>query len=326
MRPHYPPTHRPSPNRALPARFRRPRLLIVGCGDTGLRIVRSLRRRVGERIGIVGATRDEPRRQALRALGAVPLAVDLDARASGRRLRGLARWVIDLAPPPATGDGDPRSRALVAHLTRPIRGGRDPRHLPPRWVYVSTTGVYGDAGGARFDETRPPAPETPRGLRRLAAERLWRRAARRHRARLSILRAPGLYAADRLPRERLLRGLPALAPEDDVFTNHLHLDDLAGLCLQALWRGRINRLYHAVDDNELKMGDYFDRVADALGLPRPPRWPRERLADALSPAQLSFMRESRRLSNRRLSAELRYRLRFATVDETLRQLPPSQPR
>ncbi|MFT4102863.1 MAG: SDR family NAD(P)-dependent oxidoreductase, partial [Burkholderiaceae bacterium] len=133
-------------------------------------------------------------------------------------------------------------------------------------------------------------------------------------------------AAARPAPRHLLRGVPALAPDDDVFTNHLHLDDLAGLCVQALWRGRANRLYHAVDDSEMKMGDYFDRVADALGLPRPPRWPRARLADALSPAQLSFMRESRRLSNRRATAELRYRLRFATVDETLRQLPPSQPR
>ena len=319
---YYPPTPRPGPRRALPARFRRPRLLIIGCGDTGLRIARSLHDRLRGRIGLVGATRDDSRRQALRALGAVPLAVDLDARASVRRLQGLARWVIDLAPPPSSGKGDPRSRTLIARLTRPPRARRDVHRKlpPPRWIYVSTTGVYGDAGGARFDETRPPSPETPRGVRRLAAERLWRRAARRHGARLSILRAPGLYATDRLPRDRLLRGVPALTPEDDVFTNHIHVDDLAGLCQQALWRGRANRVYHAVDDNELKMGEYFDRVADALGLPRPPRLSRERIAEVVSPAHLSFMRESRRLSNRRLAAELRYRLRFPTLDDTLRDV------
>lgn len=327
MRSHYPLTSRPGPRRALPARFRRPRLLIIGCGDTGLRIARALHDRLQGRIGVFGATRDGNRQQALRALGAIPLPIDLDARASVRRLQGLARWVIDLAPPPSSGDGDPRSRTLAAGLTRPPHGrrGAPPHPLPPpRWIYVSTTGVYGDAGGARFDETRPPSPETPRGARRLAAERLWRRAARRYGARLSILRAPGLYAADRLPRDRLLRGVPALAPGDDVFTNHIHVDDLAGLCQQALWRGRANRLYHAVDDNELKMGEYFDRVADALGLPRPPRLSRAQIAEVVSPAHLSFMRESRRLSNRRLVTELRYRLRFPTVDDTLRGMRPDR--
>lgn len=120
-----------------------------------------------------------------------------------------------------------------------------------------------------------------------------------------------------LPLDRLRAGLPALLPEQDVYTNHVHADDLARICVAALWRGRAARIVHAVDDTDLKMGDYFDRVADAAGLPRPPRLDAAALAARVSPAMLSFMRESRRLANERLKRELRVRLRYPTVDHTL---------
>ena len=129
-----------------------------------------------------------------------------------------------------------------------------------------------------------------------------------------ILRAPGIYAADRLPLERLQKGVPALTVEDDVYTNHIHADDLAAACLAALRRPRAGRTYNVVDDSDLKMADYFDRIADAFGLPRPPRLSREAATNVLSPLQMSFMRESRRIGNQRLKKELGLRLTYPSVD------------
>jgi nucleoside-diphosphate-sugar epimerase len=180
-------------------------------------------------------------------------------------------------------------------------------------VYVSTSGVYGDCGGALIDETRLVAPQNARAARRVDAERVLRGWARRAHGRLAILRVPGIYAADRLPIKRLEQGTPALLPSEDVYTNHIHADDLAKIIALALFRARPARVYHAVDGGHLKMGDYFDTVADAFGLPRPPRLARAELQAQVSPMLLSFMSESRRLDNRRLRQELGVRLRHPDV-------------
>jgi nucleoside-diphosphate-sugar epimerase len=189
-----------------------------------------------------------------------------------------------------------------------------------RIVYGSTSGVYGDCGGARFDETRAVAADTDRARRRVDAERQLRWFGRRSGVRVTVLRIPGIYAADRPgghPRERLARGTPVLAAADDVYTNHIHADDLARACVAALHRGLPQRVLHASDDSELKMGDYFDLAADLCGLPRPPRVTRAEAATRLNPMLLSFMSESRRLDNERLKRELRLRLRYPTVREGL---------
>jgi len=190
--------------------------------------------------------------------------------------------------------------------------------LPRRLVYISTTGVYGDCAGAWLDETRPLRPASARAVRRVAAENRLRRFGCRSGCRVSVLRAPGIYDADaRLPLARLRKGEPVLAPEDDVFTNHIHADDLARLLALALFRGRPNRVYNASDDSQLRMGEYFDLVADAVGLPRPPRLPRADLSERLSALTLSFMSESRRLDNGRIKRELRARLLFPCVADAL---------
>ena len=187
------------------------------------------------------------------------------------------------------------------------------KSLAQRFVYISTSGVYGDCGGNEVDEARRLCPQTARARRRVDAERQLRHFGRRRPARVSILRAPGIYAADRLPVERLQKGLPALRAEEDVFTNHIHADDLARLVIAALRFGRANRCYNASDDSGLKMGEYFDLVADRFGLPHAPRISRREAEAQLSPVQLSFMRESRRLVNRRIKTELRASLRYPSV-------------
>lgn len=300
--------------RARPRRFRRATLLLVGCGDVGQRIgARIGARHAPDRIRIIGTARSAQRASELRERGIFPLGADLDAAERTARLRGFAQWMIDLAPPPNEGSDDPRTRRLLAALSARtgVRRGR-------RWVYVSTTGVYGDCGGARFDETRPVAPTSARAVRRVEAEKRFRAASVQRIARTSILRVPGIYdSLARLPLERLRKGTPALVPAEDVHTNHIHADDLATICWLAVFRGRACRVVHAVDDSDLRMGEYFDLVAEAAGLPHPPRLDRKALAAVVSPMLLSFMSESRRLVNQRLKRELRVRLTYPTVDETL---------
>ena len=288
----------------------RPRLLIVGCGDVGMRLIPLLR----SRFRVFALTSQSERLSELRSAGVIPILGNLDSPQSLYRLKGLADIVVHLAPPPMQGSLDQRTRNLVAIL---------PRH--GRLVYVSTTGVYGDCKGAFFDETRPVAPVNARAERRVDAERVLRRWARHHEGKLSILRVPGIYAADRLPLERLRQGTPALLDSDDVYTNHIHADDLAQIIALALFRAQPLRVYHTVDDSALKMGDYFDQVATAFKLPLPPRLPRAELSKQVSPMLLSFMSESRRLSNERMKTELGVRLRWPAVSDLLASLqsPPT---
>lgn len=285
-------------------RMRQPRLLIVGCGDVGQRVAKALGRGWSVR-----ALTSQPERAAiLRAQGITPLIGNLDTPASLHRLGALAPRVLHLAPPPGSGEADPRTRHLLQALGQ--------HGVCRRLVYGSTTGVYGDTGGARFDETRTVAPVNARARRRVAAESSIRRWAVGQGVQASILRIPGIYAGDRPgghPRERLARGTPVLCAEDDVYTNHIHADDLARLCIAALLRGRPQRIWHACDDTELKMGDYFDLAARLCGLPPPRRISREEARAQLSPMLLSFMSESRRLDNRRMKRELRVALRYPDV-------------
>lgn len=277
------------------------RLLIVGCGDVVRRVLPELVRRWR-----VYALVREPE-AALRALGVVQIRGDLDRPATLRRLAGLAQAVLHSAPPADAADSDLRTRRLIAALRRA-------GSLPRRLVYIGTSGVYGDCRGEGVAETRRLNPRSARGRRRADAERQLRVFGRESDCRVSILRAPGIYAADRLPLDRLRRGDPVLNRDEDSYTNHIHAEDLGRACVAALERGGANRCYNASDDSDLPMGDWFDKLADAFALPRPPRVTRAEAQRRLPPVMLSFMSESRRLDNTRLKRELGLALRYPTVD------------
>ena len=285
------------------------RVLLIGCGDVALRAARLL----SPNFRLYGLTRQRDQHAALRAAGITPIAGDLDHVRTLARLRLSPYAVLHCAPPAAGGDDDFRTRNLIAALA-------SARSLPCRFVYISTSGVYGDCAGARVAETRAPAPATPRARRRVAAERRLRRWGRANPVRLSILRAPGIYSADRLPVDRLRQGTPALAADDDVYTNHVHAEDLARACVAAITRGLPQRAYNVSDDAELKMAEYFDLIADALHLPHPPRIAARAAAGVVPPALLSFMRESRRLVNARAKRDLRWRMRYPTPGAMLAEM------
>ena len=374
--------------RPVPRRFRRQRLLIIGCGDIGQRVVQQLH----HGWQVMGVARSDETLQKIRTAGALAMRAD-----DAHRLAPWATHVLHAAPP-ASRDGEvtdrltrgwlqalarargqrasttsrpgrthrlgARSAAALLAVPAPAAQTRSQTQAPsaPRLVYLSTTGVYGDRGGAFTRETDTLQPLTDRARRRVDAERQVRygihrpdgsnagsrRAAHphadsarpdsahrdgahvsgpRHR-RLQqpplpalVLRVPGIYAADRLPVERLRQQVPALVPADDVITNHIHADDLARIAHTALLRGPRQRVINAVDDSQMTLGEYMDQVADRLGLPRPPRRPRAELARTLSEVRMSFMRESRRLDTRRLKRELRVRLQWPTVAEFLAKAP-----
>jgi len=294
-----------APARTKRPRLGRPRLLLVGCGDIGLRIVA----RLGARFRIFGTVTSAARAGALRRAGAIPIVLDLDQAAPGpaagaSRIAGLAPRVMVLAPPSAAGRRDRRARRLV----RLLASARAPAP-GARLIYISTTGVYGDRQGAWTDETTPPAPGNDRAFRRLDAERTLRSS----RWNAAVLRVPGIYAADRLPLERLRAGIPVPFPEQDVYTNHVHADDLARACIAALYHAAPTRLYNTIDDTQLRLGEYLDRVADRTGLPRPPRASWDAMRAAAGPQRMSFMSESRRLRNRRMKQELRLRLLYPDI-------------
>ena len=253
---------------------------------------------------------------ALHAQGVRQIRGDLDRPDSLHRLAGIADAVLHSAPPPGEGGGDPRTQRLLAVLARASS-------LPRRLVYISTSGVYGDCQGAVVAESRPCRANSARARRRVAAETRLRAAGRLTGMTVSILRAPGIYAADRLPLERVRRGDPVLIADEDSYTNHIHADDLARACVAALRLGRANRTYNICDDSALHMGDWFDKLADRFALPRPPRVTRAEAQTRLSPQMLSFMNESRRLANTRMKSELQLRLRYPTVDHALGEIPCS---
>jgi len=287
------------------------RVLLVGCGDIAMRTAALLRGRA-RLYGLTRRAEDVPK---LRAQGIVPIVADLDLVASLKRLRTAPHAVLHFAPPPGEGSDDRRTAHLIAALTRA-------RIIPQRFIYLSTSGVYGDCAGARVAETRPLRAQTPRARRRVAAETRLRSWAARRGVQLAVLRVPGIYSETRLPLERVRHATPVLLDEDDVYTNHIESRDLARAVVAALFRGKPNRAYNVADDAEMKMGAWFDAVADAFRLPRPPRVSWEEAERRIAPALLSFMSESRRLGNTRMKRELRLRLRYSTPQELLAEIAP----
>ena len=284
------------------------RLLVIGCGDVARRALPQWLRCYD--VAALVRTPDP----ALADSGVRLLEGDLDQPQSLSPLAGTADLIVHTAPPQDSGTRDVRTRNLLAALGEP-QGHRQKSGamLPQRVVYISTSGVYGDCGGAYVDESRALNAQTDRARRRVDAETALSGWCAERGIPLVILRVPGIYAADRIPITQLERGTPVLAEDDDVYTNHIHADDLAAVLTAALAQGE--GAYNASDDSEMKMGEYFDLVADRVGLPRPPRVRRAEAAGRLSPLLLSFMSESRRLVNRRMKAELGIRLRYPTVRE-----------
>ncbi len=283
-------------------------LLIVGCGDVATRALPLL----GKTFQISALARSGPDIVRLRELGVSAVGADLDRPGSLAGIDFDVDCLLHSAPPPGSGAGDTRTANLIAALEGAKKNGA---MVPRRIVYLSTSGVYGDCAGAWVDEAHRVNPQTPRAQRRVHAEQALQAWAGERAAGLAILRVPGIYAANRLPLERLRAGTPVLRAEDDVYSNHIHAEDLVAIIAAALLREDAAGIFNASDDTEMKMGDYFDLVALRHGLPRPSRIARDEAAARVSADLLSFWGESRRLHNRRIKEELAVQFRYPTVRE-----------
>lgn len=280
------------------------RLLIVGYGDIGKRFAA----RYGSKFSLSGIRRAKID-DSLSCLHSVNwLNVDLDKPKTLRRLTGFSGDVVYLAPPNPNGLSDTRVRNFLGSISAGVR-------IPQRLVYISTTGVYGDCSGDLVCETRAANPQTDRARRRLDAEAKVRAWSKATGCRSVVLRVPGIYAPDRLPLNRLIDGLPALAASEDSYSNHIHAEDLVRIIFLALTRGENGRIYNCSDDSRIKLGDYLDLIADRSGLSQPRRVTRSEAKRVLPDVSWSFVKESRLISNERMKRELGARLLYPTVND-----------
>lgn len=240
------------------------------------------------------------------------MVLDLDQQAADGQLAVAARdaLLFYFVPPPAYGLHDTRLQTFLQCL--------DAGGPPAVFVYISTTGVYGDCQGGWISEETPVNPMTSRARRRLSAEQQLLQWQQRSSVPLVILRVGGIYGPGRMPRERIRQGQPVLAIREAPYSNRIHAEDLARICQAAAQRACGVHLYNVSDGRPCKMTTYFFRLADYLGMARPPIVSWQAAADAFSPAMMSYLRESRRLSNRRLLAELGVSLRFPELRTGLR--------
>ena len=276
-----------SPDLASPAT-----VLVIGCGDIGRRVA-ALEQQAGNPVAALARSASSAANLISRNIEVLP--GDLDQPASlNARSAAPPDVLYYLAPPPAAGDDDSRLRNWL----------RSPQPLPRRFVYISTSGVYGDCGGAWINEDWPLNPRSERGKRRLDAENQLRAWSRDHGVELIILRVPGIYGPGRLPVERVRQGVPVLIEADAPWSNRIHADDLADACFAAARRGRSVQAFNISDGHPTTMTDYFWRIADLYGLPRPPAITMEEARRVLSPSMLSFLEESKRLDTRRMREEL----------------------
>ena len=281
-------------------------VLIVGCGDIGASVA-GLEHDAGH--SVAGLARTEESARRLRDAGIEPIRGDLDVPSSLGDLPIKDAVVYYFAPPPGKGVTDPRMQAFISVLVPP--------DMPARVVLISTTGVYGDCRGEWVTEERPPNPQVDRARRRLAAETALRRWSETSGVPIVILRVPGIYGPRRLPEERLRAGEPVLREEESPFSNRIHADDLARVCIAAARCHRPSAVYNVSDGHPTTMTDFFYRVADRLGIPRPPAISLEEARRRLGEGMLSYLAESKRIDNRRMLAELGVKLRYPDLNAGL---------
>lgn len=295
--------------------------LVVGFGDVGERVTRLLT----PEYSVTALIRNPQRAKTAGLCGANHLAGDLSKLETLTALGEQSNQfdaIFHFAPPPGSGLEDTHTRNLLVTLTKGLTA--TPTVHLKQFIYISTTGVYGDCGGDIINENRPLNPQTDRARRRVDAEQCLQAWAALHQVRLIILRAPGIYAIERLPLERIRSGTPAMIANEDSHTNHIHADDLAAACLAACTKAATlnsNQILNVVDDSDLKVGDFLDLLADHFQLTRPPRVSRAELQTRVNPPIASFLNESRRIQNTRMKAVLNLKLRYPTVQDFLTKTP-----
>ncbi len=291
------------------------KLWIIGCGDIGARVAslyiqQSKQQRL--RINIKALISSQTSKERCEAIGVESIALDLDTISTNKPINFSQKIqntkLFYFAPPPLIGREDIRFKQFLASLS----------YQPKRIVLISTTGVYGDSKGAWINEQTPVNPQAERAYRRLSAEQLLQQWAQKYQREYIILRVPGIYAKDRLPLARLKKGLPVVNNAEAGWTNRIHADDLAMICKQAMESTLSGEIYNATDGHPSTITEYFNQVADYAGLERPPQISMQQAEATLSVGMVSYLRESRRISNQKMLDQLGVKLQFPDLKQGLR--------
>jgi len=286
-------------------------IFIVGCGYLG--------RRLGMRFNhyfasqpetaphLYGLVRSTRHVQDLQSAGIEPIVLDLDKFTRKQLLPVWSRnsVLFYFAPPPAEGESDTRLHRFLTVLPE----------IPQCFIQISTTGVYGDTGGARVDESCPVNPHTSRAKRRMDAEHISRVWCTENNVRRVVLRVPAIYGPDRLPLERLRSGEPVICQEHAPIINRIHVDDLVEICFTAAMNTQISGIYNVSDGNSITMTEYLRSVARLAGIDEPREIPLDEAQLSFSPEYLSYLTESRRIDNSRLLREFGLQLRYSNIEQ-----------
>ena len=288
--------------------------VIIGCGDVGRRIALQLIESNEARDSILGLVQTANSLNACGALGIECMLFDLDEVLDGQgdhaQLLNQVRCYY-LVPPQKIGFEDERSRALLTWFT-------ENKIQPSKVVLVSTTGVYGDCDGEWVSEKTPTNPQTERGKRRLSSERQWTNFSEAESIPITILRVPGIYAHSRIPVKRIEQGIPVVTANECGFTNRIHADDLAAIAIKAMQDNVNLGIFNATDGTPGKISEYLQTVAEVLGKPPLPEISMMQAQGQLSSGMLSYLGESRRISNTRILKELKVTLRYPDFRQGLK--------
>ncbi len=284
-------------------------MLIVGCGYIGKMLGSAL---VAKGRTVSGLVSSAASATFVENIGLLPTIADLDSDLTGISLENLCE-VFYLVPPPSEGTEDPRLGRFLAHL--------ESHGCAPRFLYMSTTGVYGQCDGAWIDETQAINPLTDRAKRRVDAEKRLNEWSQKSGSETVVLRVAGIYGPERLPIAYLQSGAPVLRAADAPFSNRIQAHDLVNICTAAMDRGSAGATYNVADGSPGSMTEYFFKCADYLGLPRPPEIDFPTARQTMSPALLSYLKENRRIRVTKLLTELNITLAYPDLDAGLRFHP-----
>lgn len=280
---------------------------IIGCGDIGCRVGKIL---LDQGCRVQALARSAEKAKQLQGKGFAPLVGDFDYQEETLELPVHAQQLFYFMAPQGGGKSDSRMLNFCRKLSLD--------NAPTKVVYISTSGVYGDCGGNVVTEETPINPQTTRAQRRASAESQLQEQAQQLGFELVILRVTGIYGPGRLPVARVMQGHPVLKLEEASFTNRIHTLDLVQICLAAMERGEDGDIFNVCDGQDSSMTEYFTAIADMHNLPRPKQIGMAEAEQEMNPLMLSYLKESRRMSNRKLKEKLRIELLYPTLEAGLK--------
>ena len=279
-------------------------ICIVGCGYIGQLLAIKLK---NKNLNTLAYVRTDASLSICEQQGITVRQIDLDSFPCDVTVKN--KNVIYLVPPQPKGDADLRIKNFLDSIKSEV---------PDKIVLISTTGVYGDCAGQWVDENTPLKPSVARAKRRADAERQLVSFCKSYNIPWVVLRVPGIYGPGKLPVKRISSGEAIVREQDSPYSNRIHAHDLVRICIEALMSENIEGVYNCSDGHPTTMYDYFIKVADALQLKHPPTISLQQAQAELSSGMLSYMAESRRISNKKMLNDFDLKIQYPDLESGLK--------